>query len=94
MSKLHSAYTDNKIKLIDYVDNYFTTLQYPFTSTQYWVGIIHHTHFIFSSNNIIELFNNDVFVESLSSCKLLIANKVNVQIELKKKQIKVLKYKL
>ena len=86
----------NNIFLIDYVDNYFIKLENKITKP--WVGIIHHTSSDFSTNNIINLFMNDIFKESLISCQGLITlseyNKKSIINELNKIQLNIIVYVL
>lgn len=75
------------VLIIDYVDYYFINENNKII-TQKWFGFIHHTSSNFSCNNICNLFNNNIFLNSLKNCKGLIVlsyyNKNNVDLELKK----------
>ena len=57
--------------IIDYVDNYFINHNVTMIEDE-WIGIIHHTKSNFSDNNIINLFKNIIFLNSLKNCKGLI----------------------
>ena len=80
------------LTIIDYVDSYF--LHHRVQVIDYdWVGIVHHTASNFSDNNINNLFKNDIFLNSLKSCKALITlseyNKDNINKELEKTYLQI-----
>lgn len=78
---------DTVIKIIDFVDIYFVNYNVEVIEEP-WIGIIHHTSCSFSTNNIISLFNNSIFINSLKYCKCIISlsqnNKFNILTELNK----------
>ena len=76
---------DTNIKIINFVDIYFLNYNVEVIEEP-WIGIIHHTSCSFSTNNIISLFKNNVFLNSLKYCKHLISlsyyNKQNITFEI------------
>lgn len=59
----------------------------PYTKS--WIGFIHHTFNTSSQNNNVNLFNKPTFIESLSTCKGLIALSRHLALQIKQKLIQI-----
>lgn len=70
-SKINEFNFGNKVKIIDYMDNYFLNTEEPLTTE--WIGIIHHTTSNFSSNNICNLIKSPELMKSMEYCKGIVA---------------------
>ena len=90
-NQIKENFSSNKIIIIDYVDTYFLSNNKIIDKN--WGGVIHHTSSNYSNINIINLFNNKIFIESLKYCKFLISlseyNKINITNELTKLKLDI-----
>ena len=90
-NQIKETFASNKIIIIDYIDTYFLSNDKVINTN--WGGVIHHTSSNYSNINIINLFNNKIFIESLKYCKFLISlseyNKINITNELTKLKLDI-----
>ena len=68
-------YIQTKIKIITFCDIYFNEVNETEPIKEKWVGFIHNPigyEKYWSNNNFLPLLNNQLFLNSLSNCKMLI----------------------
>ena len=94
---IHQLYINKNIVIIDYMDIYFLNHNVAVIEKN-WIGIVHHTSSLFSNNNINNLFKNNIFLNSLKTCKGLVVlseyNKINILNELEKLYLNIEVYVL